>query len=131
MVSKYTFHAFNIYFWFRFIFKYQKSLKRTFEPGFWVQNHPLNMYSRAVNSQRLLCSQKLVWNVRIKALCYTKSISSFIEDIEFQPKIAVFMNWTTVLNIPIYFNLHIHNYKLESQKNRFSKKPRFRVVLTN
>ena len=37
---------------------YQKSLKQTFKTGFWVQNHLLNSCS-TVNSQRLLCSQKL------------------------------------------------------------------------
>ena len=41
----------------------------------WVQNHLLNLCSIAVNSQRLLCIQKVVvWNVRIKAFLYTKNI---------------------------------------------------------
>ena len=44
--------------WVWFIFLYQKSLKRTFQTGFWVQNHLLNLCSSVVNSQRLLCSQK-------------------------------------------------------------------------
>jgi hypothetical protein len=49
----------NIYFWPRFIFAYQKSLKRTLKTGFWVQNHLFNLSSSAVNSQRLF--KKLVW----------------------------------------------------------------------
>ena len=65
----------NLYFWLRFIFVYQKSLKRTFKTGFWVQNHLLNLCSRAVNSQRLLCSQRA--GVRIKAFWYTNSVSFF------------------------------------------------------
>ena len=40
------------------LFLYAKSLKRTFKIGFWVQSHLLNLCSNAVNSQRLLCSQK-------------------------------------------------------------------------
>ena len=43
-----------------------------FKPGFSVQNPLLNLCSCAVNSQRLFCSQKLVWNVCIKAFLYTK-----------------------------------------------------------
>ena len=50
--------------------KYEKSLKRTFQTGFWVQNNRLNLCSRVMNSQRLFCSQKTVWNVRIKAFLY-------------------------------------------------------------
>ena len=42
----------------RIYFCNQKSLKRMFKTGFPVQNHPLNLCSHAVNSQRLLCSQK-------------------------------------------------------------------------
>ena len=49
-----------------------KYLKRTFKTGFWVQNYQCNLCSSGVNSQRLLCSQKLVWNVRIKVFWYTK-----------------------------------------------------------
>ena len=47
-------------------------MKRTFKTGFWVQSHLLNLCSSVVNSQRLLCSQKVVWNFHIKALLYTK-----------------------------------------------------------
>ena len=43
-------------------FCYQKSLKRNFRTGFWVQIHLQNLYSRVVNSQRLLCSQKSMIN---------------------------------------------------------------------
>ena len=35
-----------------------------------VQNHRLNLCSRAVNSQRLFVIKMLVWNVRIKAFWY-------------------------------------------------------------
>ena len=62
---------YNRYFWVRFIFVYQKSLKWTLKTVFRVQNHPLNLCSSAVNSIRLLCSQKLVWNVCIEAFWYT------------------------------------------------------------
>ena len=58
--------------WVGFIFVYQKSLKRTFKTSFWVQNHLLSLCNSAVDSQRLLCSEKLVWNVRIKAFWYRK-----------------------------------------------------------
>ena len=39
-------------------FVYQKSLNLTFKTGFSVQNHILHLCSSAVNSQKLLCSQK-------------------------------------------------------------------------
>ena len=41
----------------RFIFVYQKSLNKRFKPVFEYKS-PLNLYCCAVNSQRLLCSQK-------------------------------------------------------------------------
>ena len=44
--------------WVEFIFVYLKSLKRTVNTGFWLENHLLNLFSSAVNSQKLLCSQK-------------------------------------------------------------------------
>ena len=43
-----------------FLIEYQKSLKRTFKNGYYLQNHPLNLGSSAVKLQRLLCSQKAV-----------------------------------------------------------------------
>ena len=48
--------------WVGFIFVYQKSLKRTFQTGLWVLIHLLNLCSSALDSQRLLCSQKVVVN---------------------------------------------------------------------
>ena len=39
-------------------FVYQKSLKRTSKTGILVQNYPLNLWSRVVNSQRLFGFQK-------------------------------------------------------------------------
>ena len=39
-------------------FVYWKSLKRTFETVFCVQNHLLNLFYSAVNSQRSFCTQK-------------------------------------------------------------------------
>ena len=42
-----------------------------FKTGFRVQNHLLNLFSSAVNSQRLFYSEKLVGNVRIKAFWFT------------------------------------------------------------
>ena len=45
-------------YWIRHIFIYQKLLKRTFQTGFWVQNHLMNLRSFVVNSQMLFCSQK-------------------------------------------------------------------------
>ena len=41
-----------------YIFVYQKSLYQTFHISFWAENHLLNLCSSAVNSQKLLCSQK-------------------------------------------------------------------------
>ena len=41
------------------IFVYQKSFKRTFQIGFWVRNHLLNLCSRIGNAKRLFCSKKL------------------------------------------------------------------------
>ena len=52
--------------WVEFIFVYQKSLKRPFKTSFWVQNYLLNLCYRAVNSQRLLCSQKFVVKYLLK-----------------------------------------------------------------
>ena len=37
---------------------YQKSVKRMFKPGFWVQNHPMILHSRVMDSQKLFCSKK-------------------------------------------------------------------------
>ena len=52
-----------------FIFVYQKSLKRTFKTGFWVQNHRLNL----LWIHKGYCVvKKLVWNVRIKSIWCTK-----------------------------------------------------------
>ena len=39
-------------------FVYQKSLKRTFKTGFWVQNHFLNLFSSTMNSQRFFVQPK-------------------------------------------------------------------------
>ena len=64
--------------WFGFNFVYHISLKRTFKNGFWVQIHLWNLCSSASNSRRLLCSKKLVWNVRIKAFWNRKKYR-FIE----------------------------------------------------
>ena len=65
-----------IYFWLRYIFVYQKFLKQTFQTSFWGQNHLLNLCSRVVNSQRFIfVVKKLVWNVRIKAFWYTKTMN--------------------------------------------------------
>ena len=52
--------------WVIFIFIYQKYLKQSFQTGFWVQNDLLNLFSGAVNSQRLLCSQR----AGVKCSCY-------------------------------------------------------------
>ena len=67
----------NIYFWLRFIFLYQKSFKRTFIIGFWVQNHLLNLCSKRCEFTKVIVYlvKKLVWNVCIKAFWYTKYIS--------------------------------------------------------
>ena len=43
-------------------FVYQKSLKRTFQTRFWVQNYLLSLCFRVLNSQRLFCIKKLVWS---------------------------------------------------------------------
>ena len=37
--------------------------KRTFQTGFWAKNYFLNLCFRVVNSQRLFCNQKSVWNI--------------------------------------------------------------------
>ena len=34
------------------------SMSEFFKTSFWVQNHPLNLFSQVVNSQRLFCIQK-------------------------------------------------------------------------
>ena len=51
-----------------------KSLNRTFKISFWVQNHRLNLFSSAVKSQKVYVYKKLLWNIRIKAFCYTIDI---------------------------------------------------------
>ena len=55
---------------------YQKSLKRTFKTGFSVQNHLLNLCSSAVNSQRLLCSQKADVKYSNYTITYKKRVSN-------------------------------------------------------
>ena len=67
---------FNIYSWLRFglanaINTYYLSLKVHEES---IQNYLLNLWSSAVNSQGLLCGQKQVWNVGIKAFWYTNYV---------------------------------------------------------
>ena len=54
--------------WVWYIFVFQKFLKRTFKTGFWVQNHLLKLYSSAKNTRRLLCSQKVFWEVFVLKL---------------------------------------------------------------
>ena len=72
------FISLNRYFWLKFIYVYQRSLKRTLKPGFWAQNHLLNLCSRVVNSQRLYSVVKEpVLNVCIEAFWYTKIIYYF------------------------------------------------------
>ena len=53
--------------WVGFIFVYHKSLKQTFKIGF-------EFVFCAVNSQRLLCSQKAGVKCSIKAFWYTKKL---------------------------------------------------------
>ena len=50
----------------------RKSLKRTFQTGFWVNNHLLHLSCSDMISQRLFVVEKQVLNVRIKAFWYTK-----------------------------------------------------------
>ena len=45
--------------WVKSINVYQKTFKRTFQTRFWVQNYFLKLFSRVVNSQRLLCSKNI------------------------------------------------------------------------
>ena len=60
---------YNMYFWLGFIFVHQKSLKPTFQNGFWVQNYLLNLCFGVENSQMLFCSQNVgTWNVRISSI---------------------------------------------------------------
>ena len=61
-------YTFLIYFCIPKIFKTNVSTL------FLVQNHPLRLCSRLVNSQRLFCNQKLMRNVCIKAFWYLKII---------------------------------------------------------
>ena len=61
-----------------FIFVYQKSSKRKFKTGFWVQDHLFNLCSSAVSSQRLLFSQKAgvkryVWFWHLKSTILYKN----------------------------------------------------------
>ena len=81
--------------WVGFIFVCQKSLERTFKTGFRVQNHPLNLYSIAVNHKGYCVVKKLLWNVRIKAFRYTTNIIfiflQFVNAFEFNEKYYCFM----------------------------------------
>ena len=65
---------------------WQISVKRTFKTCFWVQNHLLNFCSSPVNSQRLLQSQKQVWNVFIKDFWYTNTFFSLYSSILYLEK---------------------------------------------
>ena len=48
----------NIYFWLRFIFVYQKPLKQTLKPVNLSTKSTLNFCAGVMNSQRFFCSQK-------------------------------------------------------------------------
>ena len=68
----YPWSTFIIYFWLRFMFVYQKSLKQTFKTGFeykitfWICGLVLGIH------KGYYVVKKLVWNVPIKAFLYTK-----------------------------------------------------------
>ena len=64
----------------QFFFVFQKSVKLPFKTRFWVQNNFLNLSSWVVNSQKLFCSKRLVfnindtafWFIQIIFICYSK-----------------------------------------------------------
>ena len=56
--------------WIGFIFVFQKSLKRTFKHGFWVQNYLLICVLAVWIHKGYCVVKKLVWNVNIKAFLY-------------------------------------------------------------
>ena len=44
--------------WFRSVFLYIRILYHNIKTSFWVQSHPLNLFSRVVNSHTLFCFLK-------------------------------------------------------------------------
>ena len=70
-------------------------LKRTFK-RFWIQNHLLNLCSRAANSKGYCVVKKLVWNVCMKAFWYTNYINCWMTD---------FINQSSSNNYPIKINI--------------------------
>ena len=111
--------TFNIYFWLRFIFVYQKSLKQTFQTGFWVKNHHWNICFRVVNSQRLFVYKKLVWNVCMKYFWHTKKVFyiPFVSSQHENTNSKVIWDfWYTKINKTILINKHL-SLKIPSTHN--------------
>ena len=63
--------------WIGFIFVYKKSIKRTFKTGFWVEINSWICVLELLILKGYSVVKKL-WNVRIKAFWYTKSLNSGI-----------------------------------------------------
>ena len=59
------------YFWLRFFFIYQKSLRLPFKTSFWVQNHLVICVLALWIHNGYFVVKKLEWNVCIKACWYT------------------------------------------------------------
>ena len=81
--------------------------KQTFKTDFWVQNQLLNLCSVAVNSQRLLCGQKLVWNVVLRLSGIQKNVYPF----EINATTSNLKLCVNVWKLPIkisYLQLHLH-----------------------
>ena len=77
MVARYKDYKVEVIFFYSDLVLYTKN--RMFKTGFWVQIKILYLCSCVVNSKMIFCSQKLMWNVLIKAyFLYNKSFFDLI-----------------------------------------------------
>ena len=84
---------------------YSDLLSEIFKTGFWAPNHLLNLRSSAVNSQRLLCSQKALFIFLIKIK--NRLIQHF--------PVRVYITFCRPLPAQIYKNTHTQNFSLSIQ----------------
>ena len=76
--QKIKFNYFDIYFWLRFIFVFQKSFKRMFKTVFCTKSKSICVLVLWIQ-KGYFAVKKSVWNVHIKAFWYTKIIRKFLD----------------------------------------------------
>ena len=107
----------DIYFWLRFVFVYQKSLKHTFKTGFCVQQHPLVWFHKGYFVVKIW--YEMIW-------C-TKYINTFFiilfHSTESTTPVRIGSKWTYCKNCPtLKFIFTDMEWKLKILKVKLSAK---------